>query len=181
MKTAGHRGNAPDSRANATVGLLRGLDPVLDPGVERLILGSFPSEASLAARQYYGHPSNQFWPLLSCVLVEPLVQLPYRERLRRLLHRRVGLWDVVAACERDGSLDAAIRRPQHNDLGLLRQRAPGIQRIFLNGSTAGRFAALLQAQGYLVYVLPSSSAAHAGRSFDQKLALWRKAFGTAVG
>src|SRR5512140_3229402 len=104
--------------------MLQGLPPVIDAGTRCLILGSFPGEASLALQQYYGHPTNQFWPLLSCALVEPLVQLPYRERLARLAARGVGLWDVVQACERLGSLDAAIRHPQHNDFTALHRRAP---------------------------------------------------------
>lgn len=160
---------------------LHGLPAVLAPGVRRVILGSFPSEASLAARQYYGHPTNQFWPLLSCVLVEPLVQLPYAERLRRLLQRGIGLWDVVAACEREGSLDASIREPRHNDLTLLQSLAPDLRSVVLNGRTAGRFAPVLAGQGYAVYVVPSSSAAHAGRSFDQKLELWRRALTAPIG
>ena len=47
--------------------VLSGLAPVLDQGTRILILGSFPGNASLAARQYYAHPRNQFWRLLSAV------------------------------------------------------------------------------------------------------------------
>jgi hypothetical protein len=35
--------------------LLHGLPPILDAGVRTLILGSFPSPASLAAQAYYAH------------------------------------------------------------------------------------------------------------------------------
>src|SRR5882672_1310657 len=72
--------------------LLRGFAPVIDGQVETLILGSFPSAASLAHGQYYAHPRNQFWPILGAVLEEPLLQLPYDERLRRVLARRIGIW-----------------------------------------------------------------------------------------
>lgn len=146
-----------------------------------LILGSFPGEASLAAQQYYGHPSNQFWPLLSCALVGPLVRLPCPERLRRLAARRLGLWDVVRACERDGSLDAAIRNARHNNLEGLRALAPALRAVLFNGETSGRFAPRLAVQGFEVEILPSSSAAHAGRRFDQKLARWRPALARALG
>ena len=70
---------------------LRGFAPVINRKVERLILGSFPSEASLAASQYYAHPRNQFWRLLSDLLGEPLTELPYRRRLQHVLAHRLGI------------------------------------------------------------------------------------------
>ncbi|MCK2125050.1 DNA-deoxyinosine glycosylase, partial [Pseudomonas sp. PNPG3] len=74
-----------------------------------LVLGSFPGAASLAAGQYYAHPRNQFWRLISAVVGEDLATLPYAERLPRLLAHGVGLWDVLGECEREGSLDSNIR------------------------------------------------------------------------
>ena len=46
---------------------------------------------------------------MSAVTNEPLADIDYDERLARLLAHQIGLWDTVAACEREGSLDAAIR------------------------------------------------------------------------
>ena len=82
---------------------LTGLAPVIDTGIRILVLGSFPGAASLAAQQYYAHPRNQFWRLMSALVGEELASLPYAERLPRLLAHGVGLWDVLAACEREGS------------------------------------------------------------------------------
>ena len=79
-----------------TSAVLHGLPPVVGCGTRLLLLGSFPGAASLAAAQYYAHPRNQFWPLLSALLGEDLVGLPYPRRLRRLGARGVGLWAVVA-------------------------------------------------------------------------------------
>lgn len=154
---------------------LRGFDPVIDRRITTLILGSFPSEASLAAGQYYAHPRNQFWRILGALLDEPLHERPYPQRLVRMLAHRIGLWDVLGACERAGSLDADIRAAQANDFAPLMVRAPHLTRVLFNGATAGRFAPRFAAAGLQVAVLPSTSPAHAGRSFEQKLALWRAA------
>ena len=71
-----------------------GLPPVIGRDALVLILGSFPGEASLQARQYYAHPRNQFWPILSALLDEPLVTMDYPARLARLEGRRVAVWDT---------------------------------------------------------------------------------------
>ena len=80
------------------------------------ILGSLPGDASLAARRYYAHPTNQFWRLLGGAIGEELQSLAYEARLERLAERRIGLWDVVASATRRGSLDQAIRCAGHNPL-----------------------------------------------------------------
>jgi len=151
----------------------KGFAPVLDSGVRVLVLGSFPSSASLAARQYYGHPRNQFWRILGDILGEPLASLPYADRLERVLAHRVGIWDVYGSCRRSGSLDSQIHAPRSNDLAQLPRRAPGLRAVAFNGQAAGRFQAQIAELGYACAVLPSTSPAHAARRFDQKLALWR--------
>ena len=156
-----------------TTPLLTGLAPVIDPHIHTIILGSFPGAASLQAERYYAHPRNQFWRLLGAVLGEPLAELPYEERLRRLLARQVGLWDALAACERQGSLDAAIRRPQANDHLLLEKLCPRLRRVCFNGKASGRHAPVYADAGYETVVLPSSSPANARLSFEAKLALWQ--------
>lgn len=156
---------------------LRGFGPVIDAGVERLILGSFPSDASLAAAQYYAHPRNQFWRLLGDLLGEPLVQLPYRQRLRVVCSHRVGIWDVLGACDRTGSADTAIRNAQANRFSRLRRLAPQLVDVAFNGRAAGRFEPAFAAGGFRTTVLPSSSPAHASLSYDQKLAAWRAWWG----
>ena len=167
-------------RAARAAAPLRGFPPVLDRAVITLILGSFPGEASLAAGQYYAHPRNQFWRVVGTVVGEPLAELPYAQRLNRLLAHRIGLWDVIDACEREGSLDQSIRNAQPNRFDRLRRRAPNLERVLFNGQTAGRFARVFAAAGYQVAVLPSTSPAHAARSFDDKLALWRAALTPAA-
>lgn len=152
---------------------LRGFAPVINRDVQCLILGSFPSEASLAARQYYAHPRNQFWRLVGDLLHEPLAALPYRQRLLRVLAHQLGIWDVLHACDREGSGDASIRNQKANPFKRLHRLAPSLVAVAFNGQTAGRYAAEFAAAGFQTSVLPSSSPAHAGRSYEQKLAVWR--------
>ncbi len=153
--------------------LLTGLAPVIDQHTRVLILGSFPGAASLAAGQYYAHPRNQLWPILSLLTGEDLAGLPYPERLPRLLAHRFGLWDVLGACERQGSLDSAIRKSAANDFARLRVLCPALGTVGLNGQAAGKFAPLFQQAGYRTLVLPSTSPAYAALPLAAKLAAWR--------
>jgi hypoxanthine-DNA glycosylase len=150
----------------------RGLAPVLAPDARVLILGSFPSEASLAARQYYAHPRNHFWPILSLVLDEPLVEMPYRERLARVRAHRVAIWDTIVACERDGSLDADIRNAERGEIARVRRIATGLRAVAFNGGTAARAAPAWCAAGYEILLLPSTSPAYT-RPVAEKLVAWR--------
>jgi len=153
--------------------LLSGFPPVIDSNTEILILGSFPGVASLQAQQYYAHPRNQFWRLISALIAEDLVALPYAGRLKKLLDHRIGVWDVIDVCAREGSLDSAIRGAQHNDFKVLKEQCPALRRIGFNGKTSGKQAALFTEAGFATFVLPSSSPAYAVMTFEQKLAIWR--------
>jgi hypoxanthine-DNA glycosylase len=113
------------------------------------------------------------WRLLSGVLDDDLAALAYAERLPRLLSHGVGLWDVLGACERECSLDSAIRKPAANDFAHLRALCPQLETVGFNGQTSGKFALQFAAEGFRTVVLPSSSPAHATLSFAQKLERWR--------
>jgi hypoxanthine-DNA glycosylase len=153
-----------------------GLAPVLFADTRLVVLGSFPGAASLAAQQYYGHPRNQFWPILSVLWGADLVPLGYAQRLAALRAHRVGLWDVYAACRREGSLDSAIRDPIPNDLGELLKGAPALCAVAHNGSESARAMRRTTALGVAVAQLPSTSPANASWSFERKLARWRAVF-----
>ena len=157
--------------------LLLGLAPVIAPDTRVLVLGSFPGAASLAAQQYYAHPRNQFWKLVGALIGDDLYGLPYDERLPRLLAHRFGLWDVLAACEREGSLDSAIRKPAANDFERLHKLCPQLETVGFNGQASGKFAPQFAQAGYRTVVLPSSSPAHMAMTFEQKLAVWRQLLG----
>jgi hypoxanthine-DNA glycosylase len=153
---------------------LTGLAPVIAANTRILVLGSFPGAASLAAQQYYAHPRNQLWPILSVLTGDDLTSLPYQQRLVRLLAHDYGLWDVLGACERNGSLDSAIRNPAANDFARLRALCPQLKTVGFNGQASGKFAPQFAAEGYCVLVLPSTSPAHAALSFQQKMIAWER-------
>jgi hypoxanthine-DNA glycosylase len=151
---------------------LRGLAPVIAPDARVLILGSFPSAASLAARQYYAHPRNHFWPILGAVLDEPLAELGYVERLARLKAHRVAIWDTIVACERAGSLDASIRNAERGEVRRVHRAAPGLVAVCFNGQTAGRAKPVWAEAGYQTMVMPSTSPAYT-LPIERKLSAWR--------
>lgn len=154
---------------------LTGLPPIIDAGVEVLILGSFPSPASLAAQHYYAHRRNQFWRIMAETLGEPLDGFDYAEKRRCLLRYGVGVWDVYRACRREGALDSAIEAAERNDFSRLAKEAPRLRHVFFNGQTAGRLAPWFAGQDYETRILPSTSPAYT-LAFARKAALWRDAF-----
>jgi hypoxanthine-DNA glycosylase len=156
--------------------VLEGLAPVVSENTRLVVLGSFPGAASLAGQQYYGHPRNHFWPIVSAIWRVDLVQRPYAVRIAEITARGLGLWDVYAACRREGSLDSAIREAEPNDLAQLQRLAPGLRAVAHNGGESARAMKATAALGVAVLRLPSTSPANASWSFERKLAAWRQAF-----
>ena len=150
-----------------------GMPPVARRDARVFVLGSLPGDASLAARRYYAHQSNQFWKLLGGAIGEELHSIDYEARLERLAQRRVGLWDVIASAARRGSLDQAIRSPGHNPLETLVQDFPELRALAFNGGTAAAAGRKLLARhpGLTLIDLPSSSAANT-RPLAEKAAAW---------
>lgn len=111
--------------------------PVATSDAAVLILGSMPGAASLAARQYYAHPRNAFWPIMEALFaISPA--LPYQDRLSALAGRRVALWDVMASCVRPGSLDSSIVKTSvtPNDFTAFFRTHQKIHTVFFNGAKA---------------------------------------------
>ena len=166
-----------DSSATQTGTRWQGLAAVADARTRALVLGSFPGLKSLQLQQYYAHPQNQLWPLLQALWPQ-YAQPPrddYAGRCEWLLARGLGLWDVYASCEREGSLDSAIRAAQVNDFAGLRQRRPDLKLALHNGAESYKHARQTEALGLTALKLPSTSPAHASWSFDKKLQAWRDA------
>ena len=164
------------STRTASPPLLHGLAPVVTADTRLLVLGSFPSAASLAAAQYYAHPRNHLWAILSALWGVELRALPYPARLAEMRRRGMGLWDVYASCRREGSLDSAIEEAAPNDLAALVATLPALRAIAHNGGESAR--ALKWTRGLAIEVvrLPSSSPANATWSLARKVQAWRAVF-----
>ena len=151
--------------------------PIINENSKILILGSIPGVKSLEMQQYYAHPQNHFWPLLQALWPEH-VQPPredYADRCEWLLARGLGLWDVYASCEREGSLDSAIRNPVVNDFAGLRARCPSLKLALHNVGESFKHARPVAALGLATVRLPSTSPANASWRFEQKMQAWREA------
>jgi TDG/mug DNA glycosylase family protein len=155
--------------------------PLATTDAQALILGSLPGRKSLEMQQYYAHPQNAFWKLIAYIYGAP-VSLPYTQRVEILTANGIALWDVLAAAERPGSLDSSIvhASAQVNDFAAFYRTHPRITRVCFNGRKAEelyrRFALPGLSAGFATirYVsMPSTSPAHAGMPFAEKLARWK--------
>ena len=155
--------------------------PIAKRDAELLILGSLPGRKSLEMQQYYAHPQNAFWRLITQILGAAW-PLPYTRRVKLLTAHQIALWDVLAAAERPGSLDSSIVHASAlaNDFVAFYRTHPQIRFVYFNGRKAeelyGRFVlpGLSSEFDKLRYVsMPSTSPAHAGMTFAKKLERWR--------
>lgn len=158
---------------------VRSFAPLADAAARVLVLGSMPGVESLRAGQYYAHPRNAFWRIMGD-LVGAAPELAYPARVRQLQAAGIALWDVLAACVREGSLDADIDPDSiiTNDLPAFFARHPRITHVFFNGATAERCFRIhvqpaLEAGALRLQRLPSTSPAHAALDYRRKLTAWR--------
>ncbi len=149
------------------------------PGFNRrtsiLVLGSFPSERSLAAGEYYAHPQNKFWTILSGVCGEPCPE-NYHVKKAFLARHNICLWDVIGSCIREGSADQMIKDPVINPIDKIIAGNPSIKAVFINGQRAGalfRTAYPDLDKKVHVEILPSTSPANAGMTVAEKSARWK--------
>lgn len=151
----------------------KGFQPVVNKQTRVLILGSHPGVPSLRKQQYYGNPGNAFWRVVFNALQvdDPM---DYLERLETLLAHSIGVWDVYATAEREGSLDSKIKSNTLNDFEQVLELA-NIQLIISNGKTA--YQEVLKHpifQPYEVVSALSTSGLNNGRE-RERMAQWTKA------
>lgn len=112
-----------------------GLSPLSCPKPRILILGSLPSDESIKRQEYYGNRKNLFWKVIAEVYGENVPET-YEEKKNLLSLHSIALWDVCAAAEREGSLDANIKDTEFNDIAGFLAKNPTIQIVVLNGGKA---------------------------------------------
>ncbi len=103
------------------------------PPVHTLILGTHPSTTSLEKNELFAHPQNAFWYIagdalgfrrslaVSTATGRPYASfhshlrygedeiIEYPQQLERLVSKGFAIWDIVAECKREGSLDNDIK------------------------------------------------------------------------
>ncbi len=153
--------------------------PVEDGGCKILILGSMPGERSLELQQYYGHKHNRFWRLMAELFNGGILIEDYGERKQLLLNNNIALWDVLAFCRREGSLDSAIRDEEYNDLRGFLAAHPKIVKICCNGGKAysalKKYRRKNQLAGIEILPLPSTSPANARWTLEKLKKIWADA------
>lgn len=155
----------------------QGFPPIAGTDARILVLGSLPSQRSVAEGKYYAHPQNAFWRIMRELVG---AEGNYTSRCEALIASGIAVWDVLAASVRPGSMDADIQMDtaQANDFAGFFRVHPHISRICFNGRKAEEMFARFVAPGTVIepvatVVLPSTSPAYASMRFDEKLARWR--------
>jgi hypoxanthine-DNA glycosylase len=155
--------------------------PVIGANPRIIVLGSMPGVASLEAVQYYAHPQNAFWRIMGS-LFDFDHQVDYDARIDEIRKQPIILWDSLQSCHRPGSLDSSIdlESARANNFPDLLNRFPEIRAIFFNGAASEKYFRSLALPNLRpdldveLLRLPSTSPAHAGMTFEQKLDAWRQ-------
>lgn len=126
--------------------------PMIDGNSKILILGSIPSIVSLKTQRYYGNPQNNFWKIIVALFETAAYEDSIQNREFEAVYERgvklassvgIALWDTIAFCEREGSLDQSIKHEEFNDIGALLVDYPLIEAVFCNGRKAEKNYKLL--------------------------------------
>ncbi len=150
-------------------------DPISNAETTILVLGTLPGDKSLELSEYYGHPRNRFWKIISTITDNDL-PLTYADKKTLLLKTKIGIWDVAHKANRKGSLDSAIEGEEPNDLDSFIARHKHLKVIGFNGKTSqALFDKYFDRKNDIKYIsLPSSSPANAGINFDSICEKWRQ-------
>ncbi|TDQ08410.1 DNA-deoxyinosine glycosylase [Pedobacter metabolipauper] len=149
--------------------------PIAGPESRILILGTMPGDRSLKLQQYYGHSGNHFWKMMF-LLFDKTFTPDYETRKQLLLDHGIALWDVLQACECEGSSDNNIKNEVANNFSAFYTAHPYIKTIFFASKKAEAFydKYVIKDPAKTYDTLPSPSSANTWKTFDQKLEEWKK-------
>ncbi|MDP3466403.1 MAG: DNA-deoxyinosine glycosylase [Sulfuricurvum sp.] len=146
--------------------------PIIDASTRVLFLGSFPSIASFEHSFYYAHGRNAFWPIM-----EEIFEVKFsnnNDKKNFCLAHGIGLWDVIASCERSNSSDTNLKNIVPNDFRALFETFPNIQAIAFTGKKAhDLFTKYFKDLPIETVLLPSTSPAHAAMTREEKKAIYK--------
>ncbi|MDE6475434.1 MAG: DNA-deoxyinosine glycosylase [Erysipelotrichaceae bacterium] len=111
--------------------MLHSFPPIIAKEPKIMILGSMPSVVSLQKQEYYGFKHNRFWKIMGHYFQKEFYS--YEEKVTLIKQNHIILWDVIQTCEREGSLDAQIKKVKCNDIVSLWKRYPTLKAIICNG------------------------------------------------
>lgn len=153
--------------------MINSFPPIIDAETEILILGTIPGIQSLNKQEYYGNPRNQFWSIIFTLYSSFPISEIFEEKVSLLQKNKIGLWDVLAYCERKGSLDIHIKNQTENDIALILKTFPKIKTLVFNGKESHKYfiRKFGSLSGIQYHIMPSTSPAHT-ISFDDKLKCW---------
>lgn len=154
--------------------MIASFPPFVDDETEILILGTMPGAMSLLKQEYYAHKQNQFWKIMFTVFSNGIIPDDFAARVAFIQQNKIGLWDVLANCERKGSLDIHIKNHTENEIPQLLQHYPKIKKILFNGKESHRYfmKKFGNIDGIEFHVMPSTSPANTIK-FEEKLRLWQ--------
>ncbi|MDG6773037.1 DNA-deoxyinosine glycosylase [Thiomicrorhabdus sp. ZW0627] len=155
-----------------------GFFPIEPESAKVVVLGTMPSIESINQNFYYAHPRNAFWFIIGSMVHRELQSVTQKKHALEELG--IFLWDVLGACNREGSLDSAIKNPSANDFTWVFKKHPHIKAIVFNGKTAETlfkrhvFGIQSLPEDLEFVTLPSTSPANARLTLEDKRLLWQE-------
>ena len=154
----------------------QGFAPIFNTESRVLVLGSFPSVKSRQIDFYYGNKQNRFWRTV-CQFFQEEIPETTEGKKEFLFRNHIALWDMVIACEIEGSADASVKNEELANLDEVLSKT-NIEKILLNGTFA--YDLFMKKYAHLSNVavkMPSTSPANPRFSEE----IWRKELNDVFG
>ena len=149
-------------------------EPVSDTATTILILGTMPGDQSLKLGEYYGHPRNRFWKIISTITGNQL-PLTYADKKKLLLDSTIAVWDVALKADRKGSFDSAIEGEEPNDIDSFISKHKNLKVIGFNGAKSAQLFSryFTEKVDIKYFLLPSTSPANTGINMQNSCKAWQ--------